>query len=183
MNLIDIFRKIVRFLNKEQIDYLLIGGIAAGVIGEPRATGDIDIDIILDKRDITNFLNKLNKAGFNFSERECMRRARESGSFQIKLNGYHIDFIIASTEIERQAMKRKKTLKVHGIKTNFPSPEDMIILKIIPGRGIDIFDAENIAKRYSGKLDEKYLIEWAQKLADEAEDLRIYNEVKRLLKL
>ncbi|MEW6007330.1 MAG: hypothetical protein AB1595_04145 [bacterium] len=45
------------------------------------------------------------------------------------------------------------------------------------------FDMENIAIRHKGRLDEKYLISWAQTLSDEAEDMRIYNEIKRLLEL
>jgi hypothetical protein len=32
-----------------------------------------------------------------------------------------------------------------------------------------------------GKLDKKYLLKWAMKLSEQAEDLRIYNEVKKLL--
>jgi len=59
----------------------------------------------------------------------------------------------------------------------------LILLKIVPGRLKDLADVENIAKRNAGKLDEKYILDWAMKLSDEAEDLRIYRRVKRLLKL
>lgn len=41
----EAFRKIIRFLEGENIEYLLIGGIAVSVLGEPRVTGDIDINI------------------------------------------------------------------------------------------------------------------------------------------
>ena len=42
-------------------------------------------------------------------------------------------------------------------------------------------DIERIIERYYGRLDIKYIINWAQKLSDEAQDMRMYNELKRLL--
>lgn len=183
MTLIDVYRKVISFLNKQKFDYIIIGGIPAGILGEPRATVDVDIDIILDKDNITEFLKKAKEAGFDFNEKKCIERAKQSGSFQVNLREYHIDFIIASIDMEREAIKRKKIIEVHNVKSNFPTPEDLILLKIIPGRSKDIVDAESIAIRQSGKLDKKYLLNWARKLSDEAEDMRIYREVKKLLEL
>jgi len=42
-------------------------------------------------------------------------------------------------------------------------------------------DIENIAIRHKNKLDKKYLLDWAMKLADEAQDMRIYEDIKKLL--
>ena len=183
MNLVNVYEKVITFLNSGNFKYILIGGMAAGIIGEPRATGDVDIDIILDKKDISDFLKKAKQTGFNFDEKACIKRAKESGSFQLKIGDFHIDFIIASTDLEREAIKRKKVYKIHSVNSNLPTPEDLILLKVIPGRPKDIIDAENITQRHTGKLDKKYLLGWSQKLSDEAEDMRIYREVERLLKL
>jgi len=181
MDLINVYKKTISFLNKEKFDYIVIGGIAAGILGEPRATGDIDIDIILDKNNISGFLKKAKKAGFLFSNKKSIYRAKKFGSFQIRFGEYNIDFIIASIDLEKEAIKRKKVIKVYNVASNIPTPEDLILLKIIPGRKIDIFDAEKIAIRNFNKLDKKYLRKWGQKLSDVAEDMRIYNEVNRLL--
>lgn len=183
MTLIDVYRKTIEFLNGKKFDYIVIGGFAAGIIGEPRATVDIDIDIILDKKNITQFLNEAKNAGFEFSEKECKKRAKQTGTFQVKLADYRIDFIITSIALEKEAIKRKEILNVHKVKANFPTPEDLILLKIIPGRPRDIVDAENVAIRHSDKLDKRYLLKWAERLSDEAEDMRIYKEVKRLIRL
>lgn len=183
MNLIEVFKKIVTFLNKEKADYIIIGGIAVGILGEPRATGDIDIDIALHKDKIEKFLDKLKNADFLVSTAECIKKAKTTGTFQIKIADYHIDFIIASIELEKEAMQRRKTVKLYSVETNLPTPEDLILLKVIPGRPKDIADAESIAVRNSGKLDQRYLLNWARKLSDETEDARIYREIKRLLKM
>jgi hypothetical protein len=181
MNLIDVYKKVIKFLNKEKNEYLVIGGLAAGIIGEPRATGDIDIDIILDKNHIEGFLKRAKIAGFEFAFKECIKRARETGTFQIKLSSYNIDFIIVSIDLEISAIKRKRIVKIHNVSANFPTPEDLILLKIIPGRVQDMLDVEKIVIKHSGKLDRKYLLDWAQKLSDESEDMRIYKKIKKLL--
>ncbi len=178
----NVYKKAISFLNKEKYEYLVIGGIAVGLLGEPRSTGDVDIDILLEKGQLPVFLKKARKAGFKFSEAECRRRAEATGTFQIKLGEFHIDFIIASIELERQAFKRKKIIKLYNTKAFFPTPEDLILLKIIPGRPQDLVDAQKIIFRHKGRLNTRYLINWAKELSDEAQDARIIAELERLLK-
>ena len=52
----DVYKKIVSFLNKEKVEYIIIGGIAAGILGEPRSTCDVDIDILLPRDKIGGFI-------------------------------------------------------------------------------------------------------------------------------
>jgi len=182
MKLEDVFIKIVEFLEKYKLPYLIIGGIAAGVLGEPRATGDIDIDIKIKKGSVNDFLKNAERIGFRYDKKEEIKKVKNTGTFKIWHGDFHIDFLISSTEFEEIAFKRHKRIKIFGIKANFPTPEDLILFKIIPARPVDKIDAENIVKRHWGKLDKQYLMDWAIKLADEAEDLRIYREVKKLLR-
>jgi len=177
----SVYKKVVNFLKKEKYNYMVIGGIAAGVMGEPRVTGDVDIDILLGKDEITDFLNKAKKAGFKFDAKACKTRVRATGTFQIHYGDYHIDFIIASTEFEKEAFNRKQEIRLYNIKAFFPTPEDLILLKIIPGRQQDLLDIQRIAMRHKNKLDTKYLEDWAKELSDEAEDARIVNELHKLL--
>ena len=177
----QVYKKVVTFLNRSKYKYLIIGGIAAGTLGEPRVTGDVDVDIILDQEDVPDFLDKARKAGFGVNPKKCLRTVEKTGTFQINYGDFHIDFIIASTDLERQAFNRRKIIKLYGIKAFFPTPEDLIIFKIIPGRKQDLFDAERVVQRHEGKLDTEYLKTWARKLSDQAEDMRIWNELDRLL--
>lgn len=182
MALVDAYKKIVEFLNSGEHDYIIIGGIAASIIGEPRVTADIDVDIVINNEDVPDFLDKAAEAGFEVPVKKCIESARQSGVFQIFFGQYHIDFIIASTDLEAAAFDRARTIKLYGIKAFFPSPEDLILLKIIPGRDKDLLDAKSIVLRHKGKLDTSYLETWAIKLCDEAEDMRIWTILKDLLK-
>ena len=144
----DALKKIVAFLNKEKIEYIIIGGIAAGVLGEPRFTGDIDVDIFLGKDDIVDFINKVKAAGFKASLAKCIKTVKERGVFQIKYADFHIDFIIASIGLEEEAFGRKKAFKLYGLRVFFPTPEDFILLKIISARPQDLIDAEKAIIRH-----------------------------------
>lgn len=183
ISLPEIFRKIIAFLEIEGFNYLVIGGIASGVLGYPRMTQDVDICIHIKKKEVPQFLKKIESSGFTFDKADVIKRAKETGTFQIRDGDFHVDFLILSTEFEKSALSRKQKIAVYGISAPLPTPEDLILFKIVPARHIDLADIENIAKRYSGKLDKKYLTEWAQRLSDEAQDMRIYNQIQKVLKL
>jgi hypothetical protein len=181
MALLDTYKKTIKFLNDSGYDYIVIGGIAASTIGEARVTADVDVDIVMKKEALPDFLKKAKKAGFRLSIKKCIESAEQMGIFQISYGDYHIDFIIASTDLETQACARRKAIQLHGVKAFFPTPEDLILLKLVPGRARDIGDIEGLIARHGNKLDNKYLKTWAMKLCDEAEDMRIRNELKKLL--
>lgn len=181
MSLVDTYKKIINFLNGQGYNYIVIGGIAASAIGEPRLTADVDVDIELSREDVPSFLDKAVKEGFDVLLKKCIASAQQMGVFQISFGDYHIDFILASTDLETQACQRSRAIQLHGVKAFFPSPEDLILLKIIPGRDKDLLDAKAVATRHKGKLDTQYLETWARKLCDEAEDIRIWTVLKKLL--
>lgn len=77
ISLEDTYKKLVKFLNKEGVEYIIIGGIAAGILGEPRMTGDIDVDVVLENKKLAGFLNNLKKTGFNVNIGQCIKRVKE----------------------------------------------------------------------------------------------------------
>jgi len=178
----DLFCQAISFLEKAKIDYLLIGGVAVGVWGRPRITNDIDFIIFISRKEIKRITKEAYNSDLEFKEMPHPH-LRKTFVYRVSKGVYHADFIVASTEFEKTALQRKVKVKIYNKDVFVPTKEDLLLLKIIAGRAIDIFDAENIALRYKGKLDEKYLLSWAQRLSDEAEDLRIYKEIKRLLTL
>lgn len=177
----DYFRASIDLIETSKVDYLIIGAVAVGVWGEPRLTEDLDLMIFIPRKNLKIVFENAKRLGFKFNEKEIIEQAKLVGVFKIFYKQYHLDFLIASIDFERYALKRKIKVKIFDREVFVPSKEDLLLLKIIPGRTKDILDAEGIVNRQKGKLDIKYLETWAQKLSDEAEDLRIWNELKRLL--
>lgn len=181
MSFKDYFRACIELMEKAKTDYLVIGGIAVGVFGEPRFTQDVDVIIFIEKTKLEAFLARSEETGFSFDEKTVLSEAEERGVFRVFLEEFHLDFLIASTELERSALKRKVLVKIFDKDVFLPSKEDLLLFKIIPNRPKDLIDAEGIALRHKGKLDRKYLEFWAQELSDEAEDITIWNRLMKLL--
>lgn len=176
-----LYHQVVNLLESIRSPYLIIGGMATGVLGEPRLTHDIDAIIDADSKIISALLHKAKATGFSFNEQTVMNNRKQKGTFRLHYHKSWVDLIIASTEIERVAFSRAHRVKVLGIEASFPSPEDFILFKLIPGRPKDLLDVESVILRHQEKLDKEYLNQWAQRLSDEMEDLRIYNTLKKLL--
>ena len=177
-----VFAKTIRLLKETKTPYLLIGGLAASLLGEARITNDADFIIVINDEKLKTFLKKAKKKRFKFPEKKLWETFSLKGIFRLFCEGLHVDFIRASTELEKQAFKRKKKTKLFGKVIFIPSPEDLILFKIIPGREIDLIDIKRILTRHWDRMDRKYLENWAMKISDEAEDARIYYRLKKIMK-
>ena len=149
-------------------------------VGEPRMTQDIDLIIFIAKKSLSDFLLSARIKGFNINHTQAITDADERGTCSIRFNGVAIDLILASTELEESAWRRRIRRKVFGRLVNLPSPEDLILLKIIPGRPKDLLDAGNIAAIMGKNLDRKYLLLWAERLCDQAEDTKFLRYLREL---
>ncbi len=177
----DLFARIIRWLEALKISYLVVGGMATGVLGEPRLTHDVDVIAGIKPNDIDRALKKAQEEGFFFNDGQVRKEIQEKGTFRLKYQNSWADLIIASTELEKSAFQRAKRVKLLDVEANFPSPEDFILFKLIPGRPKDLLDVEAVILRQRDKLDLAYLDRWAQRISDEMEDLRVFNTLKTLL--
>ena len=162
----------IELLDELKYPYVIIGGLAVSLIGEPRMTLDIDFILSIPEKDIHNFLET--------DMKKELRRIKQTGTFRFSMGLFHADVILASSEFESSVFKRKKRIKLADKKAYFPSPEDLIILKIVAGREKDMLDAKSILIRHKNKLDRKYMEKWAQRISDEAQDMSVWNRLLRL---
>lgn len=176
-----LYHRIVRLLETLEFPYLIVGGMATGVLGEPRLTHDVDVIIGLKSDDIERVLEKATEQGFFFDDQRVRRDIKQKGTFRLQYQKLWVDLIIASTEVEQSAFNRARRVKVLGVEARFPSPEDFILFKLIPGRPKDLLDVESVILRHRDRLDQAYLERWAQQISDEMEDLRVWDTLKRLL--
>ena len=54
----EAFRKTVGFLENEQVPFVVVGGLAASLQGEPRNTDDADFMITLSSKDVHRFAER-----------------------------------------------------------------------------------------------------------------------------
>jgi predicted nucleotidyltransferase len=168
--LIQSLKELCLFLEDQGIEYMLIGGLAVGIWGEPRATVDIDFLVAIGSDDFDTLKHKLIKSGrFVFMHDKPMvfgkitfLRATMKSNTDIS-----VDFLFADDEFKNRALQRKETVKVKDFSVNISSPEDLILLKLLSGREQDRLDAEKIIKIQKENINMEYIKEWLQRLGIE----------------
>jgi hypothetical protein len=142
----DDFREFIDSLNVNKVKYLLVGGWAVGLYGNPRATKDIDILIAVDDRN----LGRLKKALYEFGAPTVdMAHFREPGNFfRMGRSPIQIDVITAASGIDiRECYVRRLTMGVDGTEIAVISREDLIRNKRASARFQDLADAETLERK------------------------------------
>jgi len=153
--------QIARSLDELQIPYMVIGGQAVLVYGEPRLTRDIDITIGVGPERLADLLNVARSAGWGllvdkpeeFVERTLVLPLLDSES------GIRIDLIFSYSPYERQALARVHRVMIGNVSVSFAAVEDVIIHKMVAGRPRDLEDARGILMK-NHELDRGYIHRW-----------------------
>ena len=139
----DDFKDFLNSLNKNKVEYLLLGGWAVGIYGAPRATADMDVFITVDDEN----LKKLQKALYEFGAPTVPdEHFKEIGRvFRMGRSPIRIEIINQASGINfKNCYKRRKIITVDGIKISIISVDDLLKNKAASGREKDIADLRNI---------------------------------------
>ena len=141
-DLFDKFLKIIDALEKEKVDYILIGGFAMVLYGMPRATQDIDIFIKCREENIERLqralysvFNNKNVFEITFSELQNYPVIRYGAE-----EGYYVDILAdIGTAFSFEDLMFEE-LNVEGHKIKIASVESLYKLKENTLRAIDKSD-------------------------------------------
>ncbi|MQA89248.1 MAG: hypothetical protein GEU90_03285 [Gemmatimonas sp.] len=143
--------------------FMLIGGQAVLLHGEPRLTQDVDVTIGASPQRLDDALAVCAATGLEplpsdiptFVRDTFVLPARDSGS------GIRVDFIFSTTPYEAEAIRRSVPIEVGGVRVPFASAEDLILHKLFAGRPRDLEDAAGVVRRKGSDLDWPYIRNWA----------------------
>jgi hypothetical protein len=164
-------RNAFRFLEEADVPYLVIGGLAVIVLGEPRTTGDADVIAFLTLEEAEALILRARDAGFDLDEDQEAERLRQTGTLCLRQSPFHLDLILASLPFENEALRRARPRKLFGVAMPFPTPEDLLLFKVLAGRDKDLLDAQGVLRRHKGKLDLGYVEETLRSICDLAEEM------------
>jgi len=160
-----VFEKLIKrislALKKHNIPYMIIGGQAVAVYGEPRFTRDIDITLGVDIDNIQKVkeISKTLNLSINVKEPDFFIKRTRVMPLIHRKSGIRVDFIFSFSSYEKIAIKRNRKIKIGSAFANCISPEDLIIHKIIAGRARDIEDAISVIIKRK-RLNIKYIKKW-----------------------
>jgi len=176
-----LLKKIALQLKKASIPYMIIGGQAVLLYGEPRLTRDIDVTLGIGVNGLEKVrkviealgLKILVKNGEEFVERNMVLPTLEEKS------GIRVDFIFSFSPYERQAIDKAKDIKLGKAIVKFASLEDVVIHKVIAGRARDLEDVKSILLK-NPKYDSDYIERWLEGFNKSLEEnfLKVFRGVK-----
>ncbi len=161
MELKELIKNVVKELDKKGIEYMIIGGQAVLIYGEPRLTRDIDITLGATPEryeDIEKITKDLNLKIIPENPIDFVKKTMVLPTIDEE-SGIRVDFIFSFSEYEKTALKRVNKIKIDDTQVCYASVEDVIIHKIISGRERDIEDVKSILLK-NKEFDEKYILKW-----------------------
>lgn len=169
------------FLEDRGVRYLVVGGLAVIVVGEPRTTADADAVVFLSMAEAEALIGHATAAGFELHEDLERSRLLETGTMRFRRGRFRIDLITASLPFEESAFRRSRRHVLFGVELPFPSPEDLILFKVLAGRDKDVLDAVGVARRHVDRLDVGYLESTLRPICDLAEDVTPWRRLQDVL--
>ena len=155
----SILASMAKRLDEASIPYMVIGGQAVLLHGEPRLTRDIDVTLGLPPEDLPRVLALL--PGMDLTplvDPEAF--VRETMVLPCRHpSGVRVDFVFSFTPFERQAIERAVPVALSGQVVRFASAEDLVIHKVFAGRPRDLEDARTVLLKQPD-LDLEYIRTW-----------------------
>ena len=174
-DLYDALRQIVQLLDELQIPYVVMGGIAARVLGIPRPTHDVDFTLAIERSALLQLFDGLERIGFTIAESYrsgWVDRVAEmplvKARFYLAGRGVDVDMFLCESTFQESLMSRRQRQIVEEIDLWMVTPEDLILLKLLAGRPRDWADIGDVLFM-QGQLDETYMRHWAKELGVEAQ--------------
>lgn len=165
---------VCRFLNEEDIDYVLIGGVAVMVHGRPRSTMDIDFILQVSEEDLSVFTTFLKDKGFDANATEIRQAFAKKSHASVFIEGaFRLDLKGVYNALDRRTLEDREPITLDDTAIAVAPPEHTIVAKLAFGSERDVEDAKSIYLRQES-LDSTLL----QELADTAD---VTEELERFL--
>jgi hypothetical protein len=174
---------LARELSSREIPYMIIGGQAVILYGEPRLTRDVDITLGVGKEQLETLLNictSLQLAPIPENVRAFVEETMVLPALE-QATGIRVDFIFSYTPYERQAIARAGRILLDNVPVCFALPEDVIIHKVFAHRPRDLEDARSIMLK-SRNLDVGYIRNWLAEFSSAEQDMNLLELFDGLVK-
>lgn len=178
-----LLRKIANELNKLRMPYMVIGGQAVLLYGEPRLTKDIDITLGVGIEGVDNIKDLVQKLALKMLVSEDFVQKTMVLPVMDEKTGIRVDFILSFSLYEKQAIERAIEVEFGTTAVKFASLEDIVIHKIIAGRGRDIEDVKAILLK-NPNYNVRYIKGWLKEFDKSLNEnfLAVFQEIEEEIK-
>jgi predicted nucleotidyltransferase len=164
------------------VRWVLIGGVASAFLGRPRVTKDVDVVVLAGNEDIKHLLAVGATHGFSprLSDSAALARERRVLLVDHQPSGVGVDVSLGVLPFEKEMVARATQAEIAGIALPLPSREDLIIMKAVAHRPIDLHDIDGILDVHPN-VDAKRIRYWVGEFARVLEMPEILADVHAIL--
>jgi hypothetical protein len=128
-----------RVLGRLRVRWYLFGAQAALLYGAARLTADIDVTVQIGERGTAGLARALEEAGFRLRVRDVADFVAKTRvlPFVHDRSGMPVDIVLAGPGPEELFLKRRRRRQIEGVTVFVASPEDIVVMKMLAGRGKD----------------------------------------------
>lgn len=170
-------RAALAFLEKHGYRYAVIGGIATSQWGFVRATHDVDFKVLVPNTDYTAVRQAIRAA---FPDRARKHVPENPLIVAVNIEGVIVDFLLALPGYEEKIIERAAQQDLGGFSAWICTAEDLIIQKVVAGRGRDWPDVEELLLARKGKLDYAYVKNWLSQFAEALDNPELVTQYEQL---
>ncbi|MDX2188367.1 MAG: nucleotidyltransferase [Bacteroidota bacterium] len=137
------FREFIELLNKNNVEYLLVGGYALALHGHIRATFDIDFWVNISINNADKIIIVLKEFGFSSLDIKVSDFTDKGSVVQLGQPPFRIDIINDIDGLEfKECFEKREIVEIEGLKINLIDIESLKKNKLSTGRTKDKADAE-----------------------------------------
>ena len=149
-------------------EHVVIGGMAATLLGAPRTTVDVDVVLMLSPQEAERVVKLCEQYGFRPGSEAATKLGEGRPAKFAFSRRFSVDMRLASFSLDRAAIRRAQVIPLFGYPLRVATPEDLIVYKLARWEAIDREDVRHILRRFGASLDTVYLEEQVRILMQEA---------------
>jgi hypothetical protein len=179
----DPLQALLTILRDNNIPHVVIGGLAVSQLSRPRLTADIDVLTYLDDDSrIPRLIVSALSAGFSLRINEAEQFARQNRVLLLihKETQIHVNISLGLLPFEREVIDRSTRVSLGELQLPLPSVEDLIILKAVAHRKIDLQDITTLVETHHN-LDRQRIERMVAEFADALEMPEILKDVMEII--
>jgi len=161
---------------------VIIGGIAASLLGKPRFTADIDAVILLSIEDLPELIDAASEQDIapRIADAEAFARKYRILLLRHQASGTNIDISLGVLQFETEMVARSQNVQIRSLHLRLPTPEDLIILKAVAHRSQDLTDIQAIAASHPD-LDKERVRFWVKQFGEALDLPDLWEKIALLL--
>ncbi|MFH1469017.1 MAG: hypothetical protein ABIO70_31815 [Pseudomonadota bacterium] len=127
--------------------WFLFGAQAVAIRGAPRATQDVDVTVEVPRSSLGDLIGALARRGFSHRFPEIADEIMRDGAVLPLTHagsGLDLDLVLAGSGLESVALARAEPILIAGVLVPVIAPTDLVVFKVLAGRGRDLEDVRAV---------------------------------------